>query len=69
MCASFVVDPVGLEMIARIGPQQVMWSADYPHPEGSFGYSRTPLNHVVKAVGHANAPAVVGGNIARYLKL
>ena len=69
MCASFVVDPLGLEMIDRIGVDQIMWSADYPHIEGSFGYTRSSLNHVIAAVGPENAPAVVGGNISRFLKL
>ena len=69
MCASFVVDPLGLEMIDRIGAERIMWSADYPHIEGSFGYTRSSINHVVKAVGAERAPAVVGGNVSRFLGL
>jgi predicted TIM-barrel fold metal-dependent hydrolase len=69
MCASFVVDPLGLEMIDRIGVERVMWSADYPHIEGSFGYTRSSLNHVIAAVGRDDAPAVVGGNVCRFLQL
>ncbi len=30
MYASFMVDPLGLEMIDRIGVDRVMWSSDYP---------------------------------------
>ena len=33
MCASFMVDPLGLELIDKIGVDNVMWSSDYPHNE------------------------------------
>jgi predicted TIM-barrel fold metal-dependent hydrolase len=69
MCASFIVDPLGLEMIDRLGADRIMWSADYPHNESSFGYSRSSLNQVARTVGADRAPAVVGGNIARFLKV
>lgn len=69
MCASFMVDPLGLEMIDRIGYENVMWSCDYPHNESSFSYSRRSVNHVAGIVGAERAPAVLGGNVSRFLKL
>lgn len=69
MCASFMLDPLGLEMIDRLGADKIMWSSDYPHIESTFGFSRNSLNHVVKVVGRERAPAVVGGNVARFLKM
>jgi predicted TIM-barrel fold metal-dependent hydrolase len=69
MCSSFMVDPLGLTMIDRLGADKIMWSSDYPHMESSFGYSRNSLNYVAKTVGLERAPAVVGGNIARFLKM
>jgi len=36
--ATFMTDPAGLELLHRIGPERVMWAADYPHSEGTFGY-------------------------------
>jgi predicted TIM-barrel fold metal-dependent hydrolase len=69
MCASFMVDPLGLEMIDRLGADKVMWSSDYPHIESTFGYSRNSLNHVAKTVGPKHTPAVVGGNVMRFLKM
>jgi predicted TIM-barrel fold metal-dependent hydrolase len=69
MYSSFMVDPLGLEMIDRLGADKVMWSSDYPHPEGSFGYARSSINYAAKAVGPDRAPDVLGGNVARFLKL
>ena len=44
-----------------------MWSTDFPHNESTYGYSRQSLRSVVDAVGAESAPAIVGGNIMRYL--
>jgi predicted TIM-barrel fold metal-dependent hydrolase len=67
MSASFVIDPLGLEMIDRIGVERAMWSTDYPHNEGTLGYTRTSLRSVVEAVGVERAVDIVGGNVARFL--
>jgi hypothetical protein len=64
-----MVDPLGLEMIDRIGYRNVMWSCDYPHNESSFSYSRRSVNHVARILGAERAPAVLGGNVTRFLKL
>jgi predicted TIM-barrel fold metal-dependent hydrolase len=69
MFASFIIDPLGLEMIDRIGADRVMWSADYPHAESSFGYTRSSLKQVADIVGEASARAIVGGNAIRLLGL
>jgi predicted TIM-barrel fold metal-dependent hydrolase len=69
MCASFMVDPLGLEMIDHLGVDKVLWSSDYPHMESSFGYSKSSINHVVKILGPERAVGVVGGNVARFLKM
>jgi predicted TIM-barrel fold metal-dependent hydrolase len=69
MCASFVVDPLGLELVDRIGLDRVMWSTDFPHNESTYGYSNESLATVVDAVGPEAAVGVVGGNVKRYLGL
>jgi predicted TIM-barrel fold metal-dependent hydrolase len=69
MCASFMVDPLGLALLAHIGVDRVMWSTDFPHNESTYGYSDQSLAAVVDAVGSEAAAAVVGGNIKRYLGL
>ena len=44
--ATFMTDPAGLEQLHRIGAGRVMWAADYPHSEGTFGYTRTAIQAV-----------------------
>src|SRR6516225_9194343 len=67
MCASFMVDGLGLNQIDEIGIDKVMWSSDYPHNESTFGYSERSLAAVVDAVGPEDAVRVVSGNIRRFL--
>jgi predicted TIM-barrel fold metal-dependent hydrolase len=69
MVASFMVDPLGLDLVDRIGVERVMWSTDFPHNESTYGYSSESLAAVVNAVGPEVSAAVVGGNIKRYLGL
>jgi predicted TIM-barrel fold metal-dependent hydrolase len=64
-----MVDPLGLELIDRIGVARVMWSTDFPHNESTYGYSRDSLRAVVDAVGPDDAAAIAGGNITRFLGL
>jgi predicted TIM-barrel fold metal-dependent hydrolase len=69
MCASFMVDRLGLALLARIGVDRVMWSTDFPHNESTYGYSGQSLGEVVEAVGPEAAVAIVSGNIKRFLGL
>ncbi|MDH3706067.1 MAG: amidohydrolase [Acidimicrobiia bacterium] len=67
MMASFMVDPLGLELIDHIGVDRVMWSTDFPHNESTYGYTSDSLRSVVDAVGADSAVAIVGDNVTRYL--
>ena len=58
--ATFMTDPVGLELLHRIGPDRVMWSSDYPHQESTLGYSRSAVDAVFKATSVENAQKIVG---------
>jgi predicted TIM-barrel fold metal-dependent hydrolase len=69
MVASFMVDPLGLDLIDRIGVDRVMWSTDFPHNESTYGYSGDSLSSVVDAVGPEAAVGIAGGNVERYLGL
>ncbi|MGH2633074.1 MAG: amidohydrolase family protein [Tepidiformaceae bacterium] len=60
--ATFMVDPAGLEMLHRIGPERCMWSSDYPHNESTLGYTRSAVDAVFKATTVENARKIVGGN-------
>ncbi|BBZ44211.1 hypothetical protein MPRM_14920 [Mycobacterium parmense] len=67
MCASFMVDGLGLAQIDQIGVDKVMWSSDYPHNEITFGYWERSLAAVVDAVGPEDAVRIVGGNVKSFL--
>ncbi len=69
MYASFMVDPLGLELIDRIGVDRVMWSSDFPHNESTFGYSDKSLASVVDAVGPDAAVKIVSTNVMTFLGL
>jgi predicted TIM-barrel fold metal-dependent hydrolase len=69
MYSSFMVDPLGLEMVDRIGVDRVMWSSDYPHNESTFGYSEQSMAAVVHAVGAEDATRIVNRNVLDFLGL
>jgi predicted TIM-barrel fold metal-dependent hydrolase len=60
--ATFQVEPGGLELMHRIGADRILWASDYPHPESTFGYTRTAVDAVLDAVGEEAARKIVGGN-------
>jgi predicted TIM-barrel fold metal-dependent hydrolase len=60
--ATFMDDPVGIELINWIGVDNVMWSIDYPHPESCYGYAGDVAKSVYDALGHEGAKKVLGGN-------
>ncbi|HVX16739.1 MAG TPA: amidohydrolase family protein [Acidimicrobiales bacterium] len=69
MHASFMVDPLGLDLVDRIGVDKIMWSTDFPHNESTYGYSNTSLASVVDTLGAQASVGVVGGNVKRFLGL
>jgi predicted TIM-barrel fold metal-dependent hydrolase len=60
--ATFMVDPAGLEMIHRVGPDRALWSSDYPHNESTLGYTRSAVEAVFKSCSEEDAKKIVGGN-------
>ncbi|HVC69291.1 MAG TPA: amidohydrolase family protein [Acidimicrobiales bacterium] len=69
MVSAFMYDPLGLDLVDRIGVDKVMWSSDFPHNESTFGYSEKSLAAVVDALGPEQAARVVSGNVLHYLGL
>jgi predicted TIM-barrel fold metal-dependent hydrolase len=69
MYSAFMIDPLGLDLIDRIGIDRVMWSSDYPHNESTFGYSEKSLAAVVAAVGSDDAAQIVSRNVLDFLGL
>jgi hypothetical protein len=69
MTASFMVDPLGLELIDHIGVTRAMWSSDFPHNESTYGYTPEVLGSVVAQVGPDAARAILGDNVRSFLGL
>jgi predicted TIM-barrel fold metal-dependent hydrolase len=65
-----MTDKLGLQLIDQIGADRVMWSADYPHPESTFGYSWTAMQKVVECgVSDDDVKKILGGNAIEVFKL
>jgi predicted TIM-barrel fold metal-dependent hydrolase len=58
--AVFMADPVGMKLLDYIGADRIMWSADYPHNEGSFGYGWKAIEAVLDAVSERDARLILG---------
>jgi predicted TIM-barrel fold metal-dependent hydrolase len=67
--ASFQNDLLGLRQLDIIGADRVMWASDYPHSEGSFGFSRQSIQSVIDAAGSEAAGRIVGGTAIELYKL
>lgn len=67
--ATFMADPAGLRLLDIIGVDRVMWSVDYPHHEGTFGYSQDAIGDIVRAAGADDAELIVGKTCASVYRL
>jgi len=67
--ATFQLDRLGLEMIDYIGRDRVMWGADYPHTEGSFGVGWTVMQDIVDRTSEADARNILGDTARRVYQL
>lgn len=54
-----------VEMRAQIGLPNIMWGSDYPHPEGSWPYTRDQMIESFRGVPEVDLAAMLGGNAAR----
>jgi predicted TIM-barrel fold metal-dependent hydrolase len=67
--ASFIVDAAALRLVDLIGEDNIMWGADYPHAEGTWGYTNDMLSDMWKTLGPVAGAKFLGGNAARLWKL
>jgi len=67
--ATFMDDPRGVEQIDHIGADRVLWSSDYPHPEGTRGRTQQVIAELRGQLGPDQGQAVLGGNAAALLGL
>jgi predicted TIM-barrel fold metal-dependent hydrolase len=54
-----------VEMRSSIGIGNIMWGSDYPHPEGTWPYTRPQMLENFKGVPEPELAAMLGGNAAR----
>ncbi|HKA05269.1 MAG TPA: amidohydrolase family protein [Acidimicrobiales bacterium] len=67
--ATFMNDPAGLRLADMIGVDHMLWSVDYPHPEGNLGENVDVMRSIFEQLPEREARAVVGGNAARVWNL
>jgi predicted TIM-barrel fold metal-dependent hydrolase len=67
--ATFIHDPVGLRLLDIVGADRVMWSSDYPHVEGNFGYTRDTMQAVRDATTPEETRMILGGTAIRVFDL
>lgn len=63
--ATFMYDPAAIRCIDMIGEDNIMWSLDYPHAEGCYGYAGKVTKEIYDELGHERAAKVLGGTAAK----
>lgn len=66
---TFQNDLLGLRNLAHVGTDNVMWSNDYPHPEGAFGYSGDSIQSVLDFTTPEQARRILGGTAVDLYRL
>jgi predicted TIM-barrel fold metal-dependent hydrolase len=67
---TFIDEHYGLERaLDLLGPSNVMWSSDFPHPVTSFPRSREVVDQVCRKMSPEDRQLIVAGNAARVWNL
>ena len=69
MYATFQTDAVGLHLLDTIGADRVMWAQDYPHGEGTFGYTADAIQQIVSVTTAQQSRMILGGTAVRLYRL
>jgi predicted TIM-barrel fold metal-dependent hydrolase len=67
--ASFISDPIGVELRHHPGGKNIMWSSDYPHSETTFPHSHEVIAHNFKGVPTAERDWIIGGCAKKFYGL
>lgn len=59
--ASFISDPIGVELRHHPGGRNIMWSSDYPHSETTFPHSHKVIAENFKGVPKAERDWIIAG--------
>ena len=54
------------ELRHEIGVGQIMWGSDYPHPEGSWPYTRDQMLDTFRGLPDDDIAAMLGGTAAEF---
>lgn len=70
-CASTLMDePAGLKYAIDFGLEDnILWSSDYPHHEGSFPFSSQAIERQMKDLSEKQREKVLGGNAMKFFKI
>jgi predicted TIM-barrel fold metal-dependent hydrolase len=68
---SFQYDRAGIMARSVTGHEALLWAADYPHMEGTFGRTREVLDHLFDGIeiSEREKADIVGGTAARLFRL
>ena len=71
VACSFQYDRACIMARSVTGTQSMMWGADYPHHEGTFGRTRDVLAHLFDGIdiSEKDKADILGGNAARLFRL
>ncbi len=69
MSASFILDPIGIQVRHAVGITNAMWSSDYPHHGNDWPYSRKVISDMMGHIPEAERNLITGGNAARIFKI
>ncbi len=67
--ASFETDPVGIELLDRIGVDAFLWGNDYPHLEGSWPNSESAVQSWSQDLTHEQIAKILGLNSAKLFNI
>jgi predicted TIM-barrel fold metal-dependent hydrolase len=67
--ASFISDPIGVELRHHPGGKNIMWSSDYPHSETTFPHSHEVIAENFRGVPDAERDWIVAGCAKRFYGL
>jgi predicted TIM-barrel fold metal-dependent hydrolase len=67
--ASFETDPIGIELLDRVGVDNLLWGNDYPHIEGSWPNSEKAIASWSKNLTQEQIAKIVGLNSAKLFNI
>lgn len=62
--ATFQDDPIGMELLDRMGPDRLMWGNDYPHHEGTWPHSDEAIERTMGHLPPTARRAILGETAA-----